>query len=124
MKRDFALISNVETSDFENSILPFLQNWPGEKPPKSYVITAIPEPGDVDDSGAVIYTWRATLDDMLRAKGHLELQIQHEALLENLGTYFQAAQTEGILPCQFDMESEDDQIEAEDEQDGEGGDGA
>lgn len=117
-KRDYALITNGESTDFENSVLPFLRNWPGEKPPRSYVILAIPEHGDVEEAGAVVYTWRATVDDMIRAKGHLELQIQHEALLENLGTYFQAAHAEGLLPCQFDPDNE---IDDTDDQDAEGG---
>ena len=120
-KRDYALISTGEPNDFENSILHFLRDWPGEKPPKSYVIQAIPEHGDVEEAGAVVYTWRATVDDMLRAKGHLELQIQHEALLENLGTYFQVAREEGILHCQFDPASGSDQIDNADDQDAEGG---
>lgn len=117
-KRDYALISTGEPNDFENSILHFLRDWPGEKPPKSYVLLDIPDPGDVEEAGAVVYTFRATVDDMIRAKGHLELQIQHEALLENLGTYFQAAEREGLLPCQFDP---DDEVDDTDDQDVEGG---
>ena len=113
MSREYALISNAEPNDFENSILQFLRDWPGERPPKSYVILGIPESGDADDAGAVLYTWQTTMDDMLRAKGHLELQIQHEALLENLGAYFHAAAEEGLLPCQLD--AEDDEAEGGDE---------
>lgn len=116
MNRDYALISTGGTSDFENSFLNFLRDWPSDKPPKSYVIPAVPEDGDVDDAGMVLFTWRSTLNDMILAKGHLDLHIQHEALLENLGTYFHAAAEEGILPCQLDQDDQDDQIDPEDDE--------
>lgn len=116
-KRTYQLLCSEPQTEFDGSILRFLQNWPGEKLPKSYVILAIPEDNDVDEAGMVLYSWRTTLDDLLRAKGHLDLEIHHESILENLDTYFQAGAQEGLLPCQqpqgYQYEDEDDAEEAD-----------
>ena len=118
--REYQLLCSKPLTDFDTSVLRFLQDWPGEKPPRSYAVVAIPEPGDVHGAGAVVKIWKATIPDLLVMKGHLELHINHLPTMENMETYLWEAEENGVLPCQRYQGDKNDIIDDDNDTDEDG----
>lgn len=92
MSKTYALITGEPLTDFEESVLKMLQTVAEQGTPRAMVGAVL-----MDSDEVVTFYHRATMQDMMVAKGFIDLDIQNDNILGNLPWYVQRAETEGLL---------------------------
>lgn len=92
-KREYSLLCNQPLSGFDESVLRLLETVgdPGFRP-RAAVFVVLTEGGEV-----VTGYHEATMQDMMVAKGFIDLDIQNDNILGNLPYYFDQAAAEGLI---------------------------
>lgn len=107
MSRQYALITGEPLTDFEQSVLRMLHDVAESGYTPTAMVGAI-----LTDSGEVMtYYHNATMQDMMVAKGFLELDIQNDNILGNLPFYLEQAQKEGLIEMYGDEEYDEEEEE-------------
>ena len=110
MAKNYALITGEPLTDFEQSVLKMLHDVAETGYTPKAMVGAI-----LSDSDEVMtFYHNATMQDMMVAKGFLELDIQNDNILGNLPFYLEQAQKDGLIEMYGD-EDYDDEEECEDE---------
>ena len=110
MPKQYSLLSSEPLTPFEEELLAMLTTLSeSELEPKSAITVILTEHGEV-----ATHYYNATMQDMMVAKGFIDLDIQSDAILGNLPFYVRQAEEEGLLDedyCYDDTEEEDDDDE-------------
>ncbi len=108
MAKHYSLLSSEPLTPFEEELLGMLETLAASGlEPKSAVTVLLTETGEV-----ATHYYNATMQDMMVAKGFIDLDIQSDAILGNLPFYVRQAEEEGLLDedyCYDDTEEEDDE---------------
>lgn len=108
MAKDFQLLSTEPLTDFEESVLRMLRDLGGmEYMPRAMVSVIL-----TDSEEVLTFYHRAGMQDMLLAKGYIELDIINDNILGNLPYYVEQAEKEGLVGEYEEYEEEE---ECEDE---------
>ena len=100
--KTYTLVSNEPLTDFDNTVLEMLNDFAGSGViPRAAVMVALTDTGEV----ATVYH-KATMQDMMIAKGFIDLDIQNDNVLGNLPFYIEQAEREGLLDDNYE-EDED-----------------
>lgn len=103
MSKKFSLISTEPLNDFEESVLRLLEGMAEtEYEPRAMVAAVLTDAGEV-----VTFYHNATMQDMMIAKGFIDLDIQNDNILGNLPIYVEQAVKDGLLG-EYDEEEEDE----------------
>lgn len=110
MPKNYALITSEPLTEFEQSVLRMLHDVAASGYNPTAMVGAI-----LTDSGEVMtYYHNATMQDMMVAKGFLELDIQNDNILGNLPWFLEQAQKDGLIEMYGDEEY-DEEEECEDD---------
>lgn len=101
MNKTYSLISNEPLSDFDQSVLAMLNGVSELGTPRSMVGAVIMDSGEV-----MTFYHNAEFQDILLAKGHLELDIMNDNTLGNLPWFVEQARKDGLIE-DFDEDAED-----------------
>lgn len=105
MPKQYALITGEPLTDFEQSVLRMLHDVAESGYTPAAMVGAI-----LTDSGEVMtYYHNATMQDMMVAKGFLELDIQNDNILGNLPFYLEQAEKAGLLDYDDEYEEEEEE---------------
>ena len=103
MSKTYALITGEPLTDFEESVLKMLQTVGENGTPRAMVGAVL-----MDSDEVVTFYHNATMQDMMVAKGFIDLDIQNDNTLGNLPWYIEQAEKEGLLDGDYyDMEEGD-----------------
>ena len=105
MHKEYSLITNEPLSEFDQSVLAMLNGVSELGTPKAMVGAVIMNSGEV-----MTFYHNAEFQDILLAKGHLELDIMNDNTLGNLPWFVEQARKEGLI----DDWGEDEDYEEED----------
>lgn len=106
MGKQYALITTGgPLTPFEESVLRMLQGVADSGSTPKAMVGAIL----MDSEEVVTYYHNATMQDMMVAKGFLELDIQNDNILGNLPWYLEQAEKDGLLGDE-DEEEESDEV--------------
>lgn len=97
--KEYQLLVNEPLTDFDQSVLKMLNGIAQSGTPKSMVGIVILEEGEV-----VSFYHNAEMQDMMVAKGFLELDIMNDNILGNLPYYLEQAEKEGLLDTEEDFD--------------------
>lgn len=97
--KTYQLLVNEPLTEFDQSVLKMLNDIAQSGTPKSMVGIVILEEGDV-----VSFYHNAEMQDMMVAKGFLELDIMNDNILGNLPYYLEQAEKEGLLGTEEDFD--------------------
>ena len=115
-KREYSLLCNQPLSGFDESVLRLLETVgaPGFRP-RAAVFVVLTEGGEV-----VTGYHEATMQDMMVAKGFIDLDIQNDNILGNLPWFLEHAREEGLVEYyKEDVDPENWEVtEEEDTEDG------
>lgn len=112
MSKQYALITGEPLTDFEQSVLRMLHDVAESGYTPTATVGAI-----LTDSGEVMtYYHNATMQDMMVAKGFLELDIINDNVLGNLPWFLEQAQKDGLIEMYGDEDDEEDWEEEDDVQ--------
>lgn len=107
MPKQYTLLSSESMTPFEDELVAMLTTLAeSELEPRSAITVIITETGEV-----ATHYYNATMQDMMVAKGFIDLDIQSDAILGNLPFYARQAQEEGLLDEDYrydDTEEDDD----------------
>ena len=110
MSKQYALITGEPLTDFEQSVLKMLHDVAETGYTPKAMVGAI-----LSDSDEVMtFYHNATMQDMMVAKGFLELDIINDNVLGNLPWFLEQAQKDGLIEMYGDEEYEEEE-ECEDE---------
>jgi len=102
--KTYSLISNEPLNDFDNDLLEMLNTFAGSGVvPRAAIVVALTEEGEV-----ATYYHKATMQDMMIAKGFIDLDIQNDNVLGNLPFYVEQAEREGLLGDEEDYEEDEE----------------
>lgn len=102
--KTYSLICNEPLNDFDNDMLQMLNDFAGSGVvPRAAIVVALTESGEV----ATFYS-KATMQDMMLAKGFIDLDIQNDNILGNLPIYVEQAERDGLLGDGEDYEEDMD----------------
>lgn len=105
MAKNYALITGEPLTDFEQSVLRMLHDVAESGYTPTAMVGAI-----LTDSGEVMtYYHNATMQDMMVAKGFLELDIQNDNILGNLPWFLERAQKDGLIDYEDDWEDDEEE---------------
>lgn len=104
MSKQYALITGEPLTDFEESVLKMLQTVAEQGAPRAMVGAVL-----MDSDEVVTFYHRATMQDMMVAKGFIDLDIQNDNVLNNLPYYLEQAEQRGLV----DWVDEEEDIEDE-----------
>jgi hypothetical protein len=108
MPKQYALITGEPLTEFEESVLRMLQTVAENGTPRAMAGAVI-----LDSDEVVTFYHNATMQDMMVAKGYLELDIQTDNILGNLPWFVEQARREGLLGDEEDWgeeEEEEDEV--------------
>jgi hypothetical protein len=105
MSKAYALITGEPLTDFEQSILKMLHTVAETGTPRAMVGAIL-----MDGDEVVTCYHQATMQDMMVAKGFIDLDIQNDNILSNLPWYTKQMWKEGLLDEDF---AEDEDFEEE-----------
>jgi hypothetical protein len=106
MSKKYALLSPEPLTDFEESVLKLLDGVAEtEYAPRAMVAAVLTDSGEV-----VTYYHNATMQDMMIAKGFIDLDIQNDNILGNLPFYLEQAEKDGLIGFE-DAEYEEEEDE-------------
>ena len=109
MAKNYALITGEPLTDFEQSVLRMLHDVAETGYTPKAMVGAI-----LSDSDEVMtFYHNATMQDMMVAKGFLELDIVNDNVLGNLPWFLEQAQKDGLI--EFYDEDEEDWEEEDEE---------
>lgn len=91
MKRQLAILSTEPLTEFEESMMKML-NGLTECTPRTMVAAVITDADEV-----VTFYHNATMQDMMVARGFLDLDIQNDNILGNLPYYIEQAKKDGLI---------------------------
>lgn len=112
MPKQYALITGEPLTDFEQSVLKMLHDVAETGYTPKAMVGAI-----LSDSDEVMtFYHNATMQDMMVAKGFLELDIINDNVLGNLPWFLEQAQKDGLIEMYGDEEY-DEEEECEDDDD-------
>ena len=112
MSKQYALITGEPLTDFEQSVLKMLHDVAETGYTPKAMVGAI-----LSDSDEVMtFYHNATMQDMMVAKGFLELDIVNDNVLGNLPWFLEQAQKDGLIEMYGDEEYEEEE-ECEDDDD-------
>lgn len=112
MAKNYALITGEPLTDFEQSVLKMLHDVAETGYTPKAMVGAI-----LSDSDEVMtFYHNATMQDMMVAKGFLELDIVNDNVLGNLPWFLEQAQKDGLIEMYGDEEYEEEE-ECEDDDD-------
>ena len=104
MKKTYSLICNEPLNEFDNNILEMLNDFAASGiHPRAAVIVALTDADEV----ATFYH-KATMQDMMIAKGFIDLDIQNDNILGNLPFYLEQAERDGLLDEDYEEDEESD----------------
>lgn len=107
MSRQYALLCNEPQTEFDQSVMRMLNGFAEtEYVPRAMVAAIISDSGEV-----VTYYHNATMQDMMIAKGFIDLDIQNDNILGNLPYYLEQAEKDGLLGDEGEDECEEDEEE-------------
>ena len=110
MPKQYALITGEPLTEFEQSVLKMLHDVAETGYTPKAMVGAI-----LSDSDEVMtFYHNATMQDMMVAKGFLELDIVNDNVLGNLPWFLEQAQKDGLIEMYGDEEY-DEEEECEDE---------
>ena len=92
MPKEYQILSNEPLTDFDQSVLKMLNGVAQTGTPKAMAGAVIMEKGEV-----LTFYHNAEMQDMMVAKGFLELDIQNDNVLGNLPWFLEQAQKEGLI---------------------------
>ena len=102
MPKQYALISGAPLTEFEDAVLKMLQQTAETDLVPRAMVCAI-----LSDSGEVMtYYHKATMQDMMVAKGFIDLDIQNDNILGNLPWYLEQAEKDGLI--EYDDEEDEE----------------
>lgn len=108
MSKSYAIICSEGLSAFDQSIMRMLNDFAEAKVnPRAAVIVALTDTDEV----ATFYH-EATMQDMMLAKGFIDLDIQSDNFLGNLPHFVDVAHSEGLM---IDVDGEDEDYPDEEE---------
>ena len=111
MSKQYALITGEPLTDFEQSVLRMLHDVAESGYTPTAMVGAI-----LTDSGEVMtYYHNATMQDMMVAKGFLELDIQNDNILGNLPFYLEQAGKAGLLDYDDEYRCDDTDEECDED---------
>jgi hypothetical protein len=114
MPKQYSLVSSEPLTEFDEFVLRFLHDMANlNGKPKSVVGAVVTDADEV-----VTYYHNATMQDMMVAKGYLELDIQTDNILGNLPWFVEQARKEGLLEDECESEWDAFDYEEEDDEDG------
>jgi hypothetical protein len=103
MPKQYALISGAPLTEFEDAVLKMLQQTAEtDLVPRAMVCAILTDGGEI-----VTYYHKATMQDMMVAKGFIDLDIQNDNILGNLPWYLEQAEKDGLI--EYDDEEEDEE---------------
>lgn len=103
MPKQYALITGEPLTEFEQAVLKMLHDVAESGCTPTAMVGAI-----LTDSGEVMtYYHKATMQDMMVAKGFIDLDIQNDNILGNLPWFVEQARREGLLGDEEDWEEEE-----------------
>ena len=108
MAKEYTLLSSEPLTPFEEELLGMLTKIAESGlEPRSAVTVLLTETGEV-----ATHYYNATMQDMMAAKGFIDLDIQSDAILGNLPFYVRQAQEEGLLDedYQYDDTEEEEEL--------------
>lgn len=104
MSKTYQLMATKPLSEFDNAMMRMLNEFADAGvQPRAAVVVALTDTGEV-----ATYYHDATMQDMILAKGFIDLDIQSDNVLGNLPFYTRQARKEGLL------DEEDEEYEGED----------
>lgn len=110
MAKNYALITGEPLTEFEQSVLKMLHDVAETGYTPKAMVGAI-----LSDSDEVMtFYHNATMQDMMVAKGFLELDIVNDNVLGNLPWFLEQAQKDGLIEF-YDEDEEDWEEEEEDD---------
>lgn len=101
MSKTYSLITNEPLSDFDQSVLAMLNGVSELGTPKAMVGAVSMDSGEV-----MTFYHNAEFQDILLAKGHLELDIMNDNTLGNLPWFVEQARKDGLID-DFDEDAGD-----------------
>ena len=105
MAKNYALITGEPLNDFEQSVLKMLHDVAETGYTPKAMVGAI-----LSDSDEVMtFYHNATMQDMMVAKGFLELDIVNDNVLGNLPWFLEQAQKDGLIEMYDDEEYEEEE---------------
>ena len=106
MSKQYALITGEPLTEFEESVLRMLNDVAATGyTPKSMVGAILSDSDEV-----MTFYHNATMQDMMIAKGFIDLDIQNDNILGNLPFYLEQAEKDGLLGFE-DAEYEEEEDE-------------
>ena len=104
MAKNYALITGEPLTEFEQSVLKMLHDVAETGYTPKAMVGAI-----LSDSDEVMtFYHNATMQDMMVAKGFLELDIQNDNILGNLPFYLEQAEKAGLLDYDEEYDEEEE----------------
>lgn len=92
-KRTYSLVCSEPLDDFDQSVLQLLEmRADPELRPRAAAFVVLTEDGEV-----ITGYHRATMQDMMIAKGFIDLDIQNDNILGNLPWYIEQAEQDGLI---------------------------
>ena len=105
MSKQYALITGEPLTDFEESVLRMLNDVAATGYTPKAMVGAI-----LSDSDEVMtFYHNATMQDMMVAKGFLELDIVNDNVLGNLPWFLEQAQKDGLIEMYGDEEYDEEE---------------
>lgn len=105
MAKNYALITGEPLTDFEQSVLKMLHDVAETGyTPKAMVGAILSDTDEV-----MTFYHNATMQDMMVAKGFLELDIVNDNVLGNLPWFLEQAQKDGLIEMYGDEEYEEEE---------------
>lgn len=102
MSKTYSLICNEPLSEFDNNILEMLNDFAASGVvPRAAIVVAL-----TDSDEVATFYHKATMQDMMIAKGFIDLDIQNDNILGNLPHYIEQAAREGLLDDDYEEEDE------------------
>jgi hypothetical protein len=103
MSKTYALITGEPLTEFEESVLRMLHTVAANGTPRAMAGAVM-----LDSDEVVTFYHNATMQDMMVAKGFLDLDIQNDNTLGNLPWYIEQAEKEGLLGDDYGEEENRD----------------
>ena len=111
MSKQYALITGEPLTDFEQSVLKMLHDVAETGYTPKAMVGAI-----LSDSDEVMtFYHNATMQDMMVAKGFLELDIVNDNVLGNLPWFLEQAQKDGLIEMYGDEDDWEEEYEDDDD---------
>jgi hypothetical protein len=102
VSKTYSLICNEPLSEFDNNILEMLNDFASSGVvPRAAIVVAL-----TDSDEVATFYHKATMQDMMIAKGFIDLDIQNDNILGNLPHYIEQAAREGLLDDDYEEEDE------------------